>query len=100
MATNDVTQTVEAMFDGMVVLKDIGVDTEGRSHHYDPAAHEIVVFDGDARGDTSGHEEIRRVEVSENSTGAWDYIEFVEDEVDGLEWAETDAPRQPPEADR
>lgn len=96
-----VTETVGALLDGVRIYKDIGVTDDGRSHHYDPDAHEIVVCVGDSRGVGMDDGDIqRRIPVPEGSEGAWDYVQFVREEVDGVAWTEVDVPEQPPEADQ
>lgn len=97
MATNQ-TNAVEAMLQGVSILHDIGLDSEGRSHHYDPKNHEIVVCTDDKRGIAfNNDDEEQRIEPSPHTTGVWDYIQFVRDEVDDLEWQEIDAPEEPPQ---
>ena len=101
MATSDsgVAGAIDRLLKDMTVYKYIGLDSKGRSHHYDPDAHEIVVCSTDRRGRGISDDDIeRRIEPSPNSTGAWDYIQFVREEVEGLEWAETDAPETEPGA--
>jgi len=82
--------------DSIKLYHNIGLDSEGRSHHYDPAANEIVVCTSDRRGlGVRGDDDIQeRITPPEASTGVWDYIQFVEDEVEGVEWVETDAPEE------
>jgi len=99
MATsNQAVDAVEDMFSGGIVLRNIGVDSEGRAHFYKPGTHTIIVTSSDRRGKGVRDEDIeQRITPPENSTGTWDYIAFVRDEVDGLEWDEIDAPEEPPE---
>lgn len=90
--------TVRKMFEGGIILRNIGVDTEGRSHHYKPETHTIIVCSEDRRGQGVRDEHIEmRLTPPEWSTGTWDYIDFVREQVDGLDWEQTDAPEEPPE---
>jgi hypothetical protein len=103
MATNDrrhdPTDAIEQLFDDLSVYRDIGLDSEGRSHFYDADADQIVVCEGDQRGRGISDDDIdQRINVPAGSTGAWDYIQFVREEVDGVEWAETDVPEVAPDA--
>jgi len=96
MATSD--SVIGGFADSISVLHDIGLDSKGRSHHYDPAAHEIIVYCEDKRGRMArASDVVERIEPSPNSTGSWDYIQFVREEVDGLSWAETNAPEEAPD---
>ena len=100
MATNDsgFGAAIDALADSLTVYHDIGLDTEGRSHHYDSDAGEIVVCDSDRRGEgIRGERDIeQRITPPEWSTGSWDYIAYVRDNVDGVSWVETDAPEEAP----
>jgi len=96
---HDPTDAIESLFDNLSVYRDIGLDTEGRSHFYDRDAGQIVVCEGDQRGRGISDDDItQRIDIPPGSTGAWDYIQFVRDEVDGVAWAETDAPEEAPDA--
>jgi hypothetical protein len=91
--TDDVTDTVEQLFEDLTVYRDIGLDTDGRAHLYDPDARQIVVTETDRRGKGVRDADIeQRIDIPAGSTGAWDYIQFVRAEVAGLDWAETDVP--------
>jgi len=91
--TDDVTDTVEQLFEDLTVYRDIGLDTDGRAHLYDPDARQIVVTETDRRGKGVRDADIeQRIDIPADSTGAWDYIQFVRAEVAGLDWAETDVP--------
>lgn len=94
----DAQTTIEALFEGVTILHDIGLDDRGRSHHYNPDTHQVVVGDDDYRrgGDLTV---VERIDIPEGSTGVWDYFEFVAEETD-IEFVETDAPTTPPEGDR
>lgn len=95
MATSN--NAVEQLVGGLTVYHDIGLDTDGRSHHYDPAENVIVVCDEDRRGVGITDDVIsEHITPPEWSTGVWDYIQYVTDETD-VEWVETDAPTEPPE---
>lgn len=85
------------MFSG-AFLQNIGVDSEGRAHFYDPDNHKIIVSSEDVRGrNLSESEIVKEIKPPEWSTGVWDYLDFVTNEVEGLEWDEIDAPERPPE---
>jgi hypothetical protein len=94
----DVQNTIEALFEGVTVLHDIGLDDRGRSHHYNPDSHQVVVGDDDYRrgGDLAV---VERIDIPEGSDGVWDYFAFVREETD-IEFVEKDAPTAPPEGDR
>ena len=96
--TADVQTAIEAMFESVTVLHDIGLDDRGRSHHYDPDTRQVVVADDDYRngGDLTVAE---RIDIPDSSSGVWDYFAFVREETD-IAFVETDAPTEPPEGER
>jgi hypothetical protein len=93
---------VEALLDSFTVYHAIGITDDGRSHHYDPDAHQVVVCKDDqyhASAGISSEDIDKRVDIPEHSTGAWDYIAYVRDETE-LSWDETFVDEQPPEDSR
>lgn len=50
MATTEATGTARRIADAITLWEDLGVDSEGSSHHYDRDSHSVVVANGDARG--------------------------------------------------
>ena len=92
------TKAINEMVSNLKIYHKIGTDTEGRTHHYCPKTHEIVVCRADRDGAGIRDEDIETtITPPEGSTGAWDYIQFVRDEVDGLDWTETNMPETEPE---
>lgn len=67
------------------VLTDLGVDTDGRSHHWHAGSERVVVCATDRRG-----RGIRDCDVAETipagGNGPREYTWFVHHEVDGVEW--------------
>lgn len=97
----DATNVATELAASVKLYHDIGLDTHGRSHHYSPKDHEIVVCNSDQRGVGITDDDIeQRITPGDDTTGVWDYIQFVRDEVDDVEWTEVDAPEQPPEEKR
>lgn len=99
MATSTEFRKVAKQLADLTVYYAIGLDSKGRSHHYDADAGQIVVCSSDRRGKgIRGSDDIeQRIDPPEWSTGAWDYIAFVRNEVEDVSWVETDAPEQAPE---
>lgn len=99
MATNDqFGRAIESMFSNLRVYREIGLDSDGRSHFYDPQAHEIVICEGDRRGVGIRDDDVlKRLSVPGDSTGAWDYVRFVREETDA-EWADLNVPEEDPYA--
>jgi len=95
---HDPTDAIESLVETITVYRDIGLDSEGRSHFFDPEAMQIIVCEGDQRGHGVAEDDIsERIDIPPGSTGAWDYIQFVREEVDGVAWAETDVPEVAPD---
>lgn len=97
MATSNPTRDgLSKLFEGFTVYKNIGLDNQNRSHLYDPNEHEIVVCEGDVRGESVTDDDILQT-IPANGKGAWAYVSFVRDEVDDTEWVDLDVPAEPPE---
>lgn len=98
MATsNEAVETMGELLSDLTIYKRIGTTEDGRTHHYDRKAHQVVVCSADRTTPGISEDDIeQRIDVPENSTGAWDYIEFVSEQT-GHEWAETDVPEEPPQ---
>lgn len=93
MATNgnpNVADAARELFDGVTLYKDVGLDSEGRSHHYDEKSGEVVVCKTDRRGLGMYDDDIARRMSGSGDRDIQDYVRFVRDEVEGLEWAELD----------
>lgn len=80
----------DALFDELKLYHDIGLDTDGRAHLFDPDAREIVVTETDRRGKGVRNADVTRtIEVPDGQT-VDDYCRFVATEVDDLHWRECD----------
>jgi len=96
---HDPTDAIESLVETITVYRDIGLDSEGRSHFFDADEMQIIVCEGDQRGrGVSNDDIVERIDIPPGSTGAWDYIQFVRSEVDGVEWVETNVPEVAPDA--
>jgi len=95
MATsNQAVDSMGELLADLTIYKRIGTTEDGRTHHYDCNAHQVVVCSADRSTPGISDEDIeQRMDVPENSTGAWDYIKFVSEDTDH-EWAETDVPEE------
>lgn len=90
MATSkDAPTDVLNIADKITVYRDIGVDTDGRAHLYDPKREEIVVCHDDVRGTRIENSDVaERIDTGGKSPAQ--YARYVTDHVDDVEWDELD----------
>lgn len=87
-ATDKKDMATVSLIEQLSVYHDIGFDTDGRSHFFEPAERVIIVCDTDRRG--VGIRESDIVEtVAVGSKTVDDYVRYVRDET-GTEWLECD----------
>jgi len=73
----------------LTIYQDVGLDTEGRAHFFEPGDRHIIVTATDRRGQgVRDSDVIKRVPVGEQTVD--DYCEYVREHVDDLDWIECD----------
>lgn len=76
----------ESLLERLTVYRDVGLDTDGRSHFFEPTERLIVVCKTDRRGKGVRQSDIvETIPVGEKTVV--DYCQFVRDETD-TEWVE------------
>lgn len=86
----DRSSAAAALANSITVYHDIGLDTEGRAHFFEPGDREIVVTDIDRRGKGVRESDIcERIAIPGDRT-VDDYCRYVAAEVDDLAWRECD----------
>ena len=81
-------QRIDPLFDDLTIYHDVGLDSEGRAHFFDPDAREIVVTDTDCRGKgVRNAEVVETIPVGEKTVDQ--YCRYVRDDAD-CAWVECD----------